>query len=188
MSLSARCVYPTPEKCLTPLRPPVLPVQYFFFNHSQTLTLQRNKYLLSLPMISPCKYSQHPHRSCKIPTIRTFSSFLQRSTTAPLHPIPQSRSSGLSRECHSLAVPVKLHVGEQWGGILWNPLLQESREQYLPPSAHLLAHRLALTHQACLAKGPTPPVRPQQQDPSSQASTQAFAEISSSLLVPDAWG
>lgn len=76
----------TPGKCLTPLSPPVLPVQGCFSSHSQTLTLQRNKIkYLPFPLtITPHRESQIPHHSCKIP----FPTFPPHSLAAPLHPFP----------------------------------------------------------------------------------------------------
>lgn len=169
----------------------MLPVQHccFFFNRSQTLTLQRNKIPPILPndltmqILSTSKSQlQNPQHSHLLQLPAT-----QHSSSSLSHPTANLQC--LTWECHSLTVPVKLHVGEQQSGILWNPLLQESSEELSP----------TISMSACPQAGSDPPslvgqgidsllCPPQQQDPSSQASTQAFADISSSLLVPDAWG
>lgn len=110
MSLSARCVYPTPEKCLTPLRPPVLPVQYFFFNHSQTLTLQRNKYLQILS--ASTSQLQNPHHShlLQLPAA-------QHNSSSPSHPTVKIQWSLKGMPLTSCPCQASC-----WGTVGWDPV------------------------------------------------------------------
>lgn len=170
----------------------MLPVQGCFSSHSQTLTLQRNKIkCLPSPLtIAPHRESQLPHHSCKIP----FPTFPPHSLAAPLHPAPpRSHNPKLqgSQVEMLLASPLQdapssFTSRKSRAGSCSTGCCQEHQRAF--PTSSTYAHPRA----GCDLQSPwwqslawprdqLPPALP-----SSQASTEAFSEISSLQLVPEA--
>lgn len=135
LSLSARHTKPTPEKCLTPLTPPVLSIQRCFCSHGQTDTSEKgniNLIFLTLcppiPAVIPDKQFQQSHHSSKIPGTCHFTSNQQHRSAAPLHPVQphghNPKSSSFTMICPLLALQGCPHGALHQGTMEQVPTLQ----------------------------------------------------------------